>query len=757
MAVRFVTAHALCSESMRGPLTVAAAVLALAALGCGEDETVPGGGGGGCPAGQVVAGDGSCGPPPPCQPGEVTVEAGCEPAGLPADMPCAPGEWQREDGGCVPAGVPAEDCAEGFVHDGDRGCEPVLPSAPCGRGQIAVPGDNSCREVAPCAAGTWGDIVTSTDTQFVDAAYVGGNNDGSPSAPWLTIGEAVTAAASGATVAIAAGSYAEDVVVRNKSLLLWGRCPSMVEIVGTGQEVAAVLLREGSTGSTVRGVGITGSGFGLLSTAGTGVLVDRVWIYDTPARGLDAEDSLGPSELIVRDSLIENVTDMGVTILSAEVTIERSVVRGTRPVGNQSGRGVNASDAIVHVNGSVVEGNTELGIGVFDRTVIDVTGSVVRDTLEAGSGALGWGISADVGDELTISGSYIRDNVDYGVSARGATVTIDSTVIRGVSDSTVDNRGIGIRVIDHMGTQSVLDIRTSLVETVTAVGIQVVSSQMFAQGVVLRDANQIGWGAYIHQLRDTSALASAVIDGVVSENNRDAGILVFNADATITNTLIRDIYGPLGRGIDVEDRADLVRSQVTVQSTLVERAYESALFSLGTVVTAERCHFREVLADGTKGRGVAAQYNFFTGLPASVQLLGTRVENSLEFNVFIIGADLELVDSTLATAVGLANGLHGDGLMLESFAPAASSAIVRNTLVENSNRAAIVSFGASVSLQSSTFRCQVLDLDGELGIDGGDYSFKDEGGNLCGCPEATEECKVLSTGLAPPDPLATDP
>jgi hypothetical protein len=741
---------------MRRSLTGAAAVLALAALGCSEDETVPGGGGGGCPSGQVVLDDGSCGPPPPCQPGEVTVEAGCEPAGLPADMPCAPGEWQRDDGGCVPAGVPVEDCAQGFVHDGDRGCEPVLPSTVCARGQIAVPGDSSCREVAPCAPGTWGDIVTSTDTQHVDAAYVGGNNDGSQSAPWLTIGEAVTAAASGATVAIAAGSYAEDVVVRNKSLLLWGRCPSMVEIAGVGQEVAAVLLREGSTGSTVRGVGITGSGFGLLSTAGTGVLIDRVWIYDTPARGLDAEDSIGASELTVRDSLIENVTDMGITILGAEVTIERSVVRGTRPANNQSGRGVNAADGVVHVNGSVIEGSTELGIGLFNGTVMDINGSVVRDTLEAGSGALGWGISADLGVELSISGSYIRDNVDYGISARGAMVTIDSTVIRGVSDSTVDNRGVGVRAIDHMGTQSVLDIRTSLVETVTAMGIQVGSSQMFAQGVVLRDANQIGWGAYIHQLRDTSALASAVIDGVVSERNRDAGILVFNADATISNTLIRDIYGPLGRGIDVEDRADLARSQVTVHSTLVERTYESALFSMGAVVTAERCHFRDAVADGSKGRGVAGQYDFYTMLPAVVQLLGTRVENSVEFNVFIIGSDVELVDSTLSTAVGLPDGLHGDGLMIESFAPASSSAIVRNTLIENSNRAAIVSFGANVSLQSNTFRCQVLDLDGELGLDGGDYAFKDEGGNVCGCPEATGECKVLSTGLAPPEPLETE-
>src|SRR5262245_56159556 len=57
-----------------------------------------------------------------CAPGELTTEAGaCQPAGLPTDMPCAPGQIVSE-GGCGPAGVPPDACAVGFLPDGANGC-----------------------------------------------------------------------------------------------------------------------------------------------------------------------------------------------------------------------------------------------------------------------------------------------------------------------------------------------------------------------------------------------------------------------------------------------------------------------------------------------------------------------------------------------------------------------------------------------------------------------------------------------------------
>src|SRR6185436_10488706 len=112
------------------------------------------------------------------------------------------------------------------------GCAADLP-ATCPPGSLAVPGDAACREIAPCGTGTWGDIPVEASTEHVDASYVGGASDGTSAKPWTTIQEAVDAAAPGAIVAVAAGSYAEDVRIDGKALRLWGVCPGEVEVVGS--------------------------------------------------------------------------------------------------------------------------------------------------------------------------------------------------------------------------------------------------------------------------------------------------------------------------------------------------------------------------------------------------------------------------------------------------------------------------------------------------------------------------------------------
>lgn len=67
-------------------------------------------------------------------------------------------------------------------------------------------------------------LRASPPTVYVDDAYAGGANDGSESRPWTTIQQAIDAAADGAVIAIAEGSYVADVEIDNKRVRLWGRC-----------------------------------------------------------------------------------------------------------------------------------------------------------------------------------------------------------------------------------------------------------------------------------------------------------------------------------------------------------------------------------------------------------------------------------------------------------------------------------------------------------------------------------------------------
>src|SRR5262245_38986218 len=116
-----------------------------------------------------------------CEPPTRLVGDACIEPGV-ADDGCPAGTLGLEDGSCEPAGIQSGMCGKGFVHDGDVGCEPILPSCP--RGLMAVPGERACRPVMPCGPHKWGDIPVEPNTQHVDAAYVGGDSDGSATQPW---------------------------------------------------------------------------------------------------------------------------------------------------------------------------------------------------------------------------------------------------------------------------------------------------------------------------------------------------------------------------------------------------------------------------------------------------------------------------------------------------------------------------------------------------------------------------------------------
>src|SRR5689334_19264250 len=234
------------------------------------------------------------GPPPSdaCGPGQLTRADGtCQPAGLPPDMPCPPGELPLDGGACQKAGVAA--CGRGFESDGKDGCEPILPADACPAGQMPVLGDTVCHEMAPCGDGEYGLIPIEANTQFVNKSYAGTcmGVQGKEGCPWKTIQEGIAAATKGAIVAVAAGSYVEDVQMQGKPVRLWGRCPAMVEVEGTGVEYGTIqILGNSASGTEIRGVAVTGPGVGIVAWTPVAVL-DQVWVHDAGGWGIDITDA----------------------------------------------------------------------------------------------------------------------------------------------------------------------------------------------------------------------------------------------------------------------------------------------------------------------------------------------------------------------------------------------------------------------------------------------------------------------------------
>lgn len=264
-----------------------------------------------CEPGEWKSDTGQCVPaglPPdmPCAPGELELADGrCQPAGLPLDMQCPPGERPLKGGGCQPAGVPPEMCGPGFEPDGNMGCNPILPSEPCPFGLIAVPGETECHEVAPCGNGTWGDVPVDATTQFVNGAYAGNDSDGSKERPWKRIQDAVNSAEDNAIVAIAEGTYHENLNIDLQSIQLWGVCPRKVVVMGSpwGGDVINV-SGVAASGTAIHNLAISGGARGTKVTDAENVTLDHVWIHDTNDSGVDVGPINDPTSVSLTSCLV---------------------------------------------------------------------------------------------------------------------------------------------------------------------------------------------------------------------------------------------------------------------------------------------------------------------------------------------------------------------------------------------------------------------------------------------------------------------
>ncbi|MBI4705773.1 MAG: right-handed parallel beta-helix repeat-containing protein, partial [Deltaproteobacteria bacterium] len=384
-----------------------------------------------------------------------------------------------------------------------------------------------------------------------DGSYAGGDSDGSAEKPWKTIGEAVKAAAPGALVAVAAGAYPEDVLIKGKAVRVWGVCPDKVGIAGTGAGLAAVDIRKGASGSEVGGLAVTGGAMGLLLSGSKAVVVDRVWVRDTAGRGVNVGDVLGPTSVALRGSLVEKNHELGVFVGGSHGTIEGTVVRATLPAASDqtSGR----------------------GIGIRDS----VTGE--RAT-------------------LTLRGSLVEQNHDLGVAVFGSDATIEGTVVRATLPRASDQlfgQGIHVQGVVEAGGRAMLALRGSLVEHNHAVGVIVGGSDASIEGTVVRatlpePSDQLfGYGIAVLGNADMDARTTLALRGSLVAQNHDVGLLVSGSDATIEGCRIADTLpdglGSFGDGLVVRSFGRPTSARVV--ATLIEHSARAALSNFGASVT----------------------------------------------------------------------------------------------------------------------------------------------------------------------------
>lgn len=517
---------------------------------------------------------------------------------------------------CQPVGMTAEACPPGFVF-ADELCLPDLPDA-CGPGTMALPGESACRPVSPCADGTWGDIVTDAATQHVDASYTGGGSDGSASRPWTSIAQGIAAAGSGGVVAVARGTHAEALSV-SKPVTIWGVCPAETTITSTAAQT--VLLREGSAGAVLRGVGVSGTGIAVIAS-GTEVMLDRVWIHDLGDVGLAAEDTLGPAVVTLRDSLVESYTRIGVQTVGADAVVERSVVG--RPSGAGRGAGIWIQGDVSGVRGhgtvvdSVIDRAQFVGLLASAADVVVERSAVIAVSPSATEGN-GWGVLSqaqpETGDQasVTMSRSAVMHAFELGISVAGGRAALSFVSVLGG----VGGAARGIEAEDSSGVRAELSMNDSTVAQSQEVGILCGGSDVALTAVQVRGVQPSLDGLYgrgvMVQTNPSSWLPSTlVMQESLLRDDLDIGLLVANSTATVSDT--------------------------------------------GVYATAPRP------ADGTFGDGISVVTTDVM-LPAAAELVRVTVRDNARAGVGVFGATASLIDSEL--------GCNGFDLNAETLADVA--------------------------------------------------------------------------------------
>lgn len=675
-------------RSARAGAAASLAALALALPGCGDDETSSGH-------------------------ATTTADAGSDAAAT----GCAPGQWAGgPDGACVDAGVPAA-CAEGFAPSAD-GCDPILPAEPCAAGTIAVPGDAACRDVAPCEGGPWGAAPIDATTQFVDAAYAGADSDGSEAKPWPTVQAAVDAAVTSAVVAIAPGQYDEALVVKGKSVRLWGRCPAEVAIAGG---IAAIQISGSKASATeLHDLALTGDGYGAVVSGAKQVLLDRVWIHDLDGRGIDVEDPLGP----------------------AEATLARSLVEGT------VGDGVYVAGAALHVDASVV-----------------------RDNALSGANDLGSGVAAFVSagpSTLDVVGSLVERNAGGGIYVDGSSLVLERSVVRSSAAHAPDAIVAGLQVIfdDADGNAASAEVADSVFEANESAGLVVLGATLGVERTLVRDTLPVpadqafGYGIHAEAFHGRASLtvrASAVL-------RSRGGVGIAGSDGTLEGVRIEESRATaadhLGGACIAVLRAEDEHSVAVVRGSLVRQCDTGGITVRGSA-TIEDSLFAAIApepASGLFGRGIEITYEPGLVTRGDATIRNSRVEDSHDIGILAASADVVLEDVVvLRTAPQQASGKFGDGILViaepvdpsdPASPPVGASAKILRARVEDCARAGVVNISSQVGLGDSTLRCNAVDLDGEehLGLP---FHFDELGANTCGC-DAPSACTVQTANLEVP-------
>ncbi len=571
---------------------------------CGDDDT-PGGDAaiGDARDDTTVTGHEPAPPAPPEAPHMTPCPAGWHPAGEPAWAHCEP--W--------PAGLPS-----------------------CPSGQRRVAGDDACTPIdAPCGRGDFPD-VSGDPVLYVRPG--GGTGTGTRDAPFARLRDAAAVARSGATIALARGTYRESQIEIPGGVSIVGACAAETHVGGI------IVTRPGVSLSRVT---LGGEGrIGAQAMAGGELHVSRVHVEDATLAAFTAQGG----SLVLEDVSIGRVVSPDSRALSYGVlALEGGTVELDRVWIDGPESGVNVSAGRFEARDLTVRGarprsgavSGSLGATLFlERTLIE--GSHGQSLLTNGAPVTSSWLLVRDGDPAAMG----VGNTDIVVSEADATLdhvavidgsggaidfiedldaTLEDFVIHDRPDLTIDALGgpspdlvvqLGARLAARRG-------RLVGGATIGVLTIEVTATR-FSDLFVGGRTDDVAMGL-------ATSESELVLERMHVDEAGAAGIAAINGSIDASDLTITRTRGPAGDGIAI----GLEGTTFNARRVSIEECVESAiLLAKQVTATFEDLLIRHVdseLSTGAFGRGIGVQHG------SSLRLTRAVIEDVRDVGLFAQG------------------------------------------------------------------------------------------------------------------------
>lgn len=367
-------------------------------------------------------------------------------------------------------------------------CPPgFLPTPPPGADELL----GCTPDPADCGSDPFGGVPEGVGTVFV-AANGKPNGTGSRADPFATIGEGVAALPAGGTVAVAEGTYAENVVINQKIALL-GRCAAKVKLTAS-QGPPVLIATNGADGARISGVTFAKSTAGLRVQAAADVAASKLWCQDNLTRGVAVVQG---GRLQLFNSYVENtgkasptpLLSIGITASGAGTQLALDHVRisgcAAPAVQGEGPVKIAARDVLAdRGNPQHVFGGNGRAFNVFDGAGLELQGvrlyrmedtaislnsslcslvakrlRIEKTLFSATSNAGGYAVNIGKGASGQVLGARITDSGDTALAAVGvgAKLSIASAWIAGTARRNPDDSGYGGITAATSGAISVQD------------------------------------------------------------------------------------------------------------------------------------------------------------------------------------------------------------------------------------------------------------------------------------------------------------